>query len=192
MINLWRSIRFTIVFAILLGVAYPLVMVGIGNLVFPFQAQGSMMHVQGRIVGSKLIAQSVTRPGLFHPRPSVGNYAGNASGGSNLGPTSKALLAEVKGNLAKVEQQNTGVQAAGVPTSMVQSSGSGLDPDITIRDAQLQVPRIAKATGLTATKLDALIQANERHRLLGIWGNSYVNVLTLNIAIGQYVARNPR
>ena len=183
MVNVWRSLRFTIVFAILLGLVYPLVVTVIGNVLFPFQAQGSVIAWQGHPVGSVLIAQNVTNPGLFHPRPSAVNYAANASGGSNFGPTSPALLSEVKHNLRMVEQQNPSINVSQIPSDMVESSASGLDPDISVQDALVQVPRIALASRLSQNVLKKLINQYEQQPVLGIWGEPMVNVMQLNMAI---------
>ncbi len=185
MLNVWRSIRFTIVFAILLGLVYPLIVTGFGNVLFPFQAKGSIVKFQGAPVGSMLIAQNITDPGLFHPRPSAVKYAANGSGGSNFGPTNPALVKEVRKNLQTVLQQNPGTPVSKIPPSMVESSASGLDPDITIEDAMIQVPRIAKATGLSEAYLKSLIQKDRQGLDFGIWGQPMVNVMQLNLAILQ-------
>lgn len=189
MVNLMRAIRFTVVFSILLGLIYPLAVVAVGRMAFPFQASGSMEKLNGQVVGSKLIAQSITTPGLFHPRPSAVHYAANGSGGSNFGPTNPALVREVQKNLRTVEQQNPGVKPENVPTDMVESSASGLDPDISIRDALIQVPRIADTTGLTEGTLRRMIQQNTRGRFLGIWGEQHVNVLLLDLEIQKKLGR---
>ncbi|MCL6453875.1 MAG: potassium-transporting ATPase subunit KdpC [Alicyclobacillus sp.] len=189
MVNFWRSIRFTMIFAILLGLIYPLVITGIGELLFPYQAQGSMVKVRGQVVGSMLIAQPVTNPGLFHPRPSAVNYAANGSGGSNLGPTNPALVKEVRNNLQTVLQQNPGVSPSQVPPDMVESSGSGLDPDISVQDALLQIPRIARATGLSQAYLQGLVRQYEQHPTLGIWGTPMVNVMQLNLVIERRLGK---
>ena len=181
--NLLRSLRWLVVSVILLGLIYPLSITAISQMVFPFQANGSMMVYQGHVVGSRLIAQQVNMPGLFYPRPSAVNYAGNGSGGSNLGPTNPVLVQDVRKNLAQVLRQDPGVTPAQVPTSMVESSGSGLDPDITVGDALLQVPRVAKATGLSVGTVQSLVRQNTRRRFLGLWGNDRVNVLTLDLAV---------
>ena len=190
MVNFWRSLRFTIVFAILLGLLYPLVITGIGNLLFPFQAQGSIVHWQGRAVGSQLIAQSVTAPGLFHPRPSAVDYVATRSGGSNLGPTNPELLAEVKRNLQTVEQENPGVPVSAIPPEMVESSASGLDPDISVQDALIQVPRIAKASGLSQSWLKDLINRSEQRPVLSSWEKPMVNVMQLNLAVLRGTGRS--
>jgi len=188
MSNLWRSIRFTIVFAILLGLVYPLVVTGISNVLFPFQAKGSMVQLNGRIVGSELIAQPVTDPGLFWPRPSAVSYAANGSGGSNLGPTNPKLLQEVQGNL-KSSGVVPGTPTTSIPPDMVESSASGLDPDISIQDARLQIPRIAKATGLSQSTLHLLVTQYQQGPFLGIWGVTMVNVMTLNLALEKQMGR---
>jgi potassium-transporting ATPase KdpC subunit len=180
--NIWRAIRLTIVFAVLLGLIYPLIVTGIGNLLFPYQAEGSLVKSNGHIVGSELIAQAVTSPGLFHPRPSAVNYAGNGSGGSNLGPTNPALVKEVRNNLKKGGLSGS-VPTSSIPTDMVESSGSGLDPDLTIQDASLQIPRISKATGLSQADLKSLVSTYTQNSFLGIWGEPMVNVMQLNLAL---------
>jgi potassium-transporting ATPase KdpC subunit len=185
MVNFWRAFRFTIVFAILLGLIYPLFVTGVGNVLFPFQAKGSIVDAKGHAVGSLLIAQNVTSPGLFHPRPSAVNYNASGSGGSNLGPTNPALVQEVKKNLQVVEQQNPGTPVATIPPEMVESSASGLDPDISVQDAMIQVPRISKATGISETVLTGLINQYKQGPVLGIWGTHMVNVMQLNLAIEQ-------
>lgn len=180
MINLWRSIRFTVVFALLLGLAYPLVVVGIGGVFFPYQAQGSLITINDKIIGSELIAQSITSSGLFHPRPSAVNYAANGSGGSNLGPTNPALLKEVRENIQSIKKIE-GQSAATIPPDMVQSSASGLDPDISVQAAMLQIPRIASASGVSEPVLRDLVNQHTTGRFLGIWGSPHVNVMKLNV-----------
>lgn len=183
MVNFWRSLRFTIVFAILLGLIYPLTVTLVGQLLFPWQANGSLLKWQGRVVGSHLIAQSVTNLGLFQPRPSFVNYNADNSGASNYGPTNPALLMEIKKNMQQVEKNNPGVRAQQIPTSMVESSASGLDPDITVQDAKLQIPRISKTTGLSEDWLTKLVISHTVGRTFGIWGEPMLNVMTLNLAI---------
>ncbi|MCI0182663.1 MAG: potassium-transporting ATPase subunit KdpC [Acidibacillus sp.] len=189
MINFWRSLRFTIVFALLLGLIYPLVITGIGNLLFPYQAKGSMVMWRGQVVGSQLIAQETTVPWLFHPRPSAVHYEGNNSGGSNLGPTNPALIAAIRHSLHVVLKENPGTTVSQIPTEMVESSASGLDPDISIPDALIQVPRIARATGLSNSYLKGLIATYTEGRTLGIWGEPMVNVMQLNMEIVKRTGR---
>ncbi|MFD1674085.1 potassium-transporting ATPase subunit KdpC [Alicyclobacillus fodiniaquatilis] len=188
MTNVWRSIRFTIVFAILLGLIYPLVVTGISNVLFPFQSKGSMVTYNGKVVGSELIAEPVTDPRLFWPRPSAVKYAANGSGGSNYGPTDPKLIQEVQGNI-KSDGAAAGTPTSSIPPDMVESSASGLDPDITIQDAMLQIPRIAKATGLSQSSLQTLVAQNEQGPSLGIWGIRMVNVMKLNLALEKQIGR---
>ncbi len=185
------SIRTTLVFMVLCGLLYPLFMVAVGRIAFPFQAQGEMLRgSSGRIVGSQLIAQAVTAPGLFHPRPSAVDYNGDGSGGSNLGPTNPALIAEIRKNLAKVLKDNPGLTASRVTPGMVESSASGLDPTISVKDAMLQIPRIAAATGLSRAQLQNVVLENERGRFLGIFGEPRINVLDVDLFLLQ-IQRRP-
>ena len=180
------SIRTTIVFMVVCGLLYPLLLVLVGQAAFPFQAQGEMLRgTSGRIVGSQLIAQATTSPGLFQPRPSAVNYNGDGSGGSNLGPTNPALIAEIRANLAQVLKQNPGLTASRVTPGMVESSASGLDPTISVTDAMLQVPRIAAATGLSRAQLGNVVLENERGRFLGVFGEPRINVLDVNLFLLQ-------
>ncbi len=182
--SVWQSIRTTIVFMVLCGLLYPLFLVLIGQTVFPFQANGELVKgPNGAVVGSRLIAQPVTQPGLFQPRPSAVNYAANGSGGSNLGPTNPALIKEVRGNILAFEKLNPTVSVSQIGPTEVESSASGLDPDITVRDAMLQIPGVAKATGLSTHTLKKLVLGHVRGRFLGIWGEPHVNVMDLNLAV---------
>ncbi|ACV57315.1 potassium-transporting ATPase subunit KdpC [Alicyclobacillus acidocaldarius] len=185
MINVWRSLRFTLVFAVLLGIVYPLFFVALGRIVFPWQAQGSLISVNGRTVGSELIAQPFPQPMWFEPRPSAVNYNADGSGGSNLGPTNPALVQEVRQNLRAVLRQNPGLKGDQVPTSMVESTGSGLDPDVELKDAYDQIPRISKATGLSEAWLRSLVQRDAAFPALGLYGEPMVNVMQLNLAIWE-------
>ena len=180
--NLWRAIRFTLFSVLLLGLIYPLAVAGIANVAFPFQANGSMVKLHGQIVGSRLIAQKVTDAKLFWPRPSATGYVGTTSGGSNYGPTSPALIKEIKKNIQS-DGAPKGTPAALIPPDMVESSASGLDPDISIQNALLQVPRVSQATGLPASTLRALITRTETGRFVALWGEPMVNVLSLNLAL---------
>lgn len=182
--SIWQSIRTTIVFMVICGLLYPLVLVVVGQVAFPFQANGEMVKGPGgTVVGSRLIAQPITRPGLFQPRPSAVNYAGNGSGGSNLGPTNPALIKEVKGNISAFEKLNPGIPISQIGPSEVESSASGLDPDITVHDAMLQIPGVSKATGLPMSQLKQLVLSHVKGRFLGIWGEPHVNVMDLNLAL---------
>ncbi|MCY0896301.1 MAG: potassium-transporting ATPase subunit KdpC [Alicyclobacillaceae bacterium] len=188
MANVWRSIRFTVILGILLSVIYPLFVTLIGNLAFPFQAKGSMVRLHGHIVGSQLIAQKVTNPGLFWPRPSFVHYAANGSGASNYGPTNPLLVKSVAANL-KHDGVSPSVPVSEIPPSMVESSGSGLDPDITITDALLQIPRISKATGIREESLKQLVAKKETGLYWGLWGTPMVNVMELNLALERRLSQ---
>ncbi|MCO7125310.1 potassium-transporting ATPase subunit KdpC [Sporolactobacillus shoreicorticis] len=183
MTNVLRSLRVTAIFAVLLGLIYPLVIGLVGNLLFPYQAQGSMEKHNGTIIGSRLIAQSFTSAGYFHARPSAVDYTANGSAGSNLGPTNSALIKEISGNIALVKKQNGAIANASIPADMVETSGSGLDPDISLANARLQIPRVAKATGLSESYLQDLVARETQNRFLGIFGDPHVNVLDLNLVV---------
>jgi len=180
----WTAIRFTIVTAILFGVIYPLVMVGLAGVLFPHKAAGSLILHNGQVIGSKLIAQSFTSDRYFHPRPSAaGNgYDATSSSGSNLAQSNKALVTRIQGDIDKLVAQNPGKP---VPIDMVTTSGSGLDPDITPDNAYYQAPRVAKARGLTEDAVRTLIEQHTAARQLGLLGEPRVNVLELNLALDQ-------
>jgi len=181
--SIWgTSIRFTIVTAVLLGLAYPLAVTGVAGLLFPHKAAGSLILKDGQIIGSELLAQSFTADKYFHPRPSAaGNgYDATASSGSNLAQSNQALVSRIQGSIDKLAQENPGHP---VPIDLVTTSGSGLDPDITPDAAWFQVPRIAKARKLSEDQVRKLVEQNTLARQLGIFGEPRVNVLDLNLAL---------
>jgi K+-transporting ATPase ATPase C chain len=178
----------TLFFTLLLGVAYPLAVTGVGQLAFPAQAAGGLVTSGGHVAGSTLIAQGFARPEYFHPRPSAAGtngYDATASSGSNLGPLNDDLTKRVKDSASALRTENA---AAVVPADAVTTSGSGLDPDISPAFAAFQAPRIAKARGLTAPQVAALVAAQTQGRWLGVFGQPRVNVLALNLALD---ARHP-
>ena len=193
-----RQIRPAIVvlvaLTLLTGLVYPLVMTGIAQLVFPDQANGSLIERNGNVIGSALIGQDFTSDKYFHGRPSATTapdpkdptktipapYNAANSGGSNLAPSNKALIARVKGDLAKLQKENPGTP---VPVDLVTTSASGLDPDISPEAALFQVPRIAKARSLPEDRLRQLVEDNTDDRLLDLLGEPHVNVLALNVAL---------
>lgn len=195
-----REIRPAIVLVLALtaitGLAYPLVMTGIAGVIFPHQARGSLIEREGKIIGSELIGQNFASDRYFHGRPSATTgpdpadpaksvpvpYNAANSMGSNLGPTNKALIERVQGDLGALKQENPSVP---VPIDLVTTSASGLDPDITPEAALFQVPRVAKARNLPEDRVRQLVSAQVEQRVLGILGEPRVNVLALNLALDR-------
>jgi K+-transporting ATPase ATPase C chain len=185
------AILMMIVSTIIFGLAYPLGMTGISQLLFPWQANGSLITKNGEVIGSALIGQNFTSAKYFHGRLSVTTdtdahgksisapYNAASSVASNLGPTSKALLDRVKGDVKTLKTQNS----APVPVDLVTSSASGLDPDITPAGAYFQIPRVAKARALPENRLRQLVDQHVEGRWLGLFGEPHVNVLRLNLAL---------
>ena len=177
------------------GLAYPLAMTGLAGILFPRQAQGSLLEDKdGKVIGSALIGQSFAEPRYFHGRPSATTepdpkdptktvpvpYAADSSGGSNLGPTNKALIDRVQGDMDRLKAENPDGR---VPADLVTTSASGLDPDISPEAAIFQVPRVAKARALPADRVREVVEANVEGRALGLFGEPRVNVLALNMAL---------
>ena len=182
---IWSALRLILLSVIVLGLGYNLAIVGIGQVVFPNQANGSLIKHNGRVVGSRLIGQQFSSARFFEGRPSATSppYNAAASAASNFGPTNPALLKEIRTNLAAVLKANPGVKASQVPPSLVESSASGLDPEISPAAAYLQVPRVARANHLSASAVHNLVASHIKGRFLGIYGAPYVNVLELNLAL---------
>ena len=195
-----KQLRPALVIVVLLtlitGLAYPLAITGIAEVLFPSQAQGSLVEKDGKVIGSALIAQAFTSDKYFHPRPSAtvapdpkdatktvpAPYNAQNSGASNYGPSSKALIDRIKGAADKLKAENPGTP---VPQDLVTTSASGLDPDISPEVALFEVPRVAKARNMPADKVRELVEAHIERRELGLFGEPRVNVLELNLALDK-------
>jgi K+-transporting ATPase ATPase C chain len=205
------AILSVVTMAIAFGLVFPLAITGIARVVFPHQAGGSLVQRGGHVVGSELLAQAFTKPGYFHPRPSAAGagYDGGASAGTNLGPTSDKLVNGIHkklpngqddpGNfdgirdLAAAYRQENGLAAdALVPADAVTRSASGLDPDISPTNAALQIPRVAKARGLSLEAVQRLVAAQTQARQFGVLGEPRVNVLRLNLALDDLAHASAR
>jgi len=181
----------TLVLTLLTGIIYPVAMVGLAHLMFPSQAEGSLIVRNGRVIVSTLIGQNFSSPGYFHGRASAAGdkgYDATSSGGSNLGPTNKTLVDTAQKRLKELLEQNPGTTPSQVPIDMVTASGSGLDPDISPAGAELQVQRVANARGLSDDSVRSLVSDHTRLRWAGILGEPRVNVLELNLALDDLSA----
>ena len=182
-----RSLVATLFFAIICCGLYPLIVFGAAQLLFPHQANGSLLvDKSGTVRGSTLLAQNFTGVQYFHPRPSAAGANGfdpTSSSGSNLGPTSSNLVANITGNIATYRSDNNLATNAPVPADAVTASGSGLDPHISLANAEIQIARVAKARNLSADRVRELVKQNTAGRDLGVFGEPRVNVMTLNFAL---------
>lgn len=194
------AILLTLLLTLLLGIIYPLAVTGAAQALFPSQANGSLIYANGKPAGSRLIGQYWTQPQYFHGRPSAtlnrqgtpSPYQANNSGGSNLGPTNKALVETVQQRITELKKENPDVPAGTpIPVDLVTASASGLDPDISVASAYYQIPRIAKARGLSQATVQALVDAHITGRFLGLFGEPRVNVLELNLALDALKHKAP-
>lgn len=180
-----QGVLFTVVTMALMGGGYHLVLWGIARVLFPAQAEGSLIRrADGTVVGSRLVAQKFERPEYFHPRPSGVDYNGASTGGTNYGPSSPDHLKAVKERLDAVTKQEA-VSPAQVPSEMVTASGGGLDPHIPPAAADLQAPRVASARGVPVERVNELVRAHTEPPTLGFLGRARINVLELNLALDQ-------
>jgi potassium-transporting ATPase KdpC subunit len=189
--HLRPAIVLTLLLCLLTGLVYPGVVTGLARWLFPWQAHGSLVRVDGRIVGSALIGQSFTRPEYFHPRPSAAGsgYDATASGGTNKGPTDRRLADTLIVDAVNKAVREDGVVRGQLPADMVTASASGLDPHISPANAELQVPRVARARGMGADSLLDLVHRHVEGRQLGLFGEPRVNVLLLNLALDSLAPR---
>lgn len=181
------AFMFTIVFTLLTGLFYPLAITGLAQVMFPFQANGSLIQTAGRVVGSELIGQSFSKPEYFHPRPSAaGNngYDASASGGSNLGPTNSALEKRLQDSAALFHKENPDYRGE-IPADAITASGSGLDPHISPENAHAQAARVAAARRMAAVQVHSLVTRFTEERQLGVLGEPRVNVLKLNLELDR-------
>ena len=194
------AIVFIVALTVITGLLYPFAMTGIAGVIFPYQAQGSVIERDGKVIGSALIGQEFTSDRYFHGRPSAtvapdpndssktvpAPYNAANSGGSNLGPTNKALIERVQGDVDKLKQENP---SAPVPIDLVTTTASGLDPDISPAAALFQVPRVAKARNMPEDRVRQLVNERIEGRSLGFLGEPRVNVLALNVALDRAAAQ---
>jgi len=188
--NVLVAVRFTLITTVIFGLGYPLGVTLLSQGIFPNQANGSLIVKDGKVVGSRLIAQAFTGDQYFHPRPSAaGNgYDPTSSGGSNLAPTNQALVMRVQLEVAKLQKENPG---ASIPADLATASGSGLDPDISPAAAEFQIPRVAKARAMKTDDLRRIVARHTQPRQLGLLGEPRVNVLELNLDLDADAPSKP-
>ena len=188
-----KGLRLTIILILICGLAYPLVVTGLGQILFPHQANGSIIRVNGRAVGSELIGQNFNNDKHFSGRVSANNYNVSddgleieaTSGSNNLATTSEELKERLKKDIDEFLKKNPTVSEEEISEELITQSGSGLDPHITPTGAKIQIPRVSKATGISEEELNKLIDENTEKRTLGVFGEDRVNVLKLNIAVDE-------
>lgn len=202
--NTKRAVLVTVVLMIICGLIYPLVLTGISKVIFPRQAEGSLIRVDGKVVGAETIGQEFTEDYYMWGRPSAYHYntytedengnlvysdgtefAGVSSGSNNYAPTNETLTERVENDMEKFLERNPEVKAEDIPTDLLTASGSGLDPHISPESAQIQIPRIAEASGLSEEKVEEIVSEHTEGKLLGVFGEETVNVLMVNLDIAK-------
>ncbi|MGO8951071.1 MAG: potassium-transporting ATPase subunit KdpC [Ktedonobacterales bacterium] len=193
------AIMLTIMLTLIVGIIYPLVTTGVSQVIFPSQANGSLVCVNGKPIGSSLIGQYWTQPQYFQGRPSVtvnlegtpAPYEADNSAGSNLGPTNSVLIQTVAQRIAQLKKENPDVpKGTPIPADLVTASASGLDPDISVAGAYYQIPRVAKARGMSQAAVEHVVNQHIQGRFLGLFGEPIVNVLQVNLALDNVAASN--
>ncbi len=190
--HLRPAIVLTLLLCLITGLIYPAVVTGVAQLLFPRQSHGSLVSVNGRVVGSALIGQAFTRPQYFHSRPSAAGagYDGAASGGTNKGPTDRRLADTLVAGAVERAVEQDGAVRGRIPSDVVTASASGLDPHISPANAELQVARVARARGVAADSIRAVVRRHTEARQFGLLGEPRVNVLLLNLALDS-IFRSP-
>ena len=188
--NVLVAVRFTLITTVIFGLGYPLLVTLLSQGIFPNQANGSLIVKDGKVVGSRLIAQAFTGDQYFHPRPSAAGsgYDPTSSGGSNLAPTNQTLVMRVQQDVAKLQKENPG---AAIPADLATTSGSGLDPDISPAAAEFQIPRVAKARAMKTDDLRRIVARHTQPRQLRLLGEPRVNVLELNLDLDAGTPAKP-
>ncbi|MGO0122763.1 potassium-transporting ATPase subunit KdpC [Desulfothermobacter acidiphilus] len=190
MLKEWgRCLLFFLVLTVITGLAYPLAVTGLAQLIFPRQANGSLVAQDGQVVGSRLIGQEFTSPYYFQGRPSASDYDAMDSGGPNYAPSSRALEQAVKQHYQALARENPGLTPQKTPLDLITDSASGLDPHISPQAALLQVPRIARARAVPEQEIVELVKRHIHPRWLGLYGEPRVNVLELNLALDRHFGR---
>ena len=189
---MWRQLapafRMVLFFTVLTGLVYPGLVTGLGQALFHRQANGSLIEVNGQIVGSSLIGQNFSKPEYFHPRPSAAGdngYDASASNASNFGPTNQKLVDRVKASVEQFRKENPDYTGP-IPADLVTASASGLDPDISVGAAEAQAARVAKARAVPVEQVRQVIHENARGRILGFLGEPIVNVLSINLELDRH------
>ncbi len=191
--DLITSLLAVLLFTVILGIAYPLVVTGAAQLLFPSAARGSMVEHEGRTIGSRLIAQPFAGKGYFQPRPSQTDYAPAQTAFNNAGPnnleTRDLIAANARSYIARERRYSPGLTLATIPVDAATGSASGVDPHISLQNAEIQANRVSRVRGISAARMSSLISAATDGRFLGVLGEPGVNVLKLNLSIEQEVAR---